>query len=298
MTTHEQTDTRDPADIEREIRQTQEEMSRTVDQIEGQFTPRNLINALLEKADEKGIDARYAVDTARRNPLALAMISLGGIWLVSDSDAKVSSLKPSGLGQSAKNKDMSGWDAHHRGYVDHMSRCEPQENEDAAAFRRRRDLSRANYLMIEQGHDEDESSFRQRLDHATESLRERRDSMMDQTREWGRGAAGSARNVANQTEELYQSNPLAGGVIAGLIGALAGALAPVTRTEEQQIGKLGARALDLADEKSHELGGLARDKKDELVEKADHSLEAKGHGGGEQKAAGSQQASPPAQPVF
>ena len=52
-----------------------------------------------------------------------------------------------------------------------MSRCEPQPNEDDLAYRRRRDLARANYLMIEQHHDEDEKSFRDRLNAATDTLR-------------------------------------------------------------------------------------------------------------------------------
>ena len=65
---------RDPAEIEREIRQTQAEMSRTVDRLGDQLTPRNLLNGLLDKADENGIDARYLVDGARRNPIALALI--------------------------------------------------------------------------------------------------------------------------------------------------------------------------------------------------------------------------------
>jgi hypothetical protein len=45
------TDTRDPADIEAEIRRTQEDMSRTVGRIGDQFTPRNIINGLLDKAE-------------------------------------------------------------------------------------------------------------------------------------------------------------------------------------------------------------------------------------------------------
>lgn len=45
------TSTRDPAEIERDIRRTQDEMSRTVDRIGDQLTPRNLVNALLDKAE-------------------------------------------------------------------------------------------------------------------------------------------------------------------------------------------------------------------------------------------------------
>src|ERR671913_1465284 len=82
----------DPAAIERDIRRTQDQMSRTVDRIGDQLTPRNLMNALLDKAEDNDIDARYLIDGARRNPLALAMVAGGLIWLVSDSDAKLPKL--------------------------------------------------------------------------------------------------------------------------------------------------------------------------------------------------------------
>jgi len=283
MNTTEHTETRDPAEIEREIRSTQAEMSRTVDRIGDQLTPRNLINGLLDKADEKGIDARYLVDGARRNPLALAMIALGGIWLVSDSDAKASSLKPSKLGLTGSDSspNSTGWsfhDDHHRGYIEHMSRCEPQPNEDQLAYRRRRDVARANYLMIEQRHDEDEATFRQRLDQATDALREKRDSLLDGAQRMGRSAGDSARGAADTATRAYQSNPLIGGMVAALVGALAGAAAPITRTEEEQVGKLGASALDAAKGKASELADMARDKKDELVDKADQKM-SEGQGG-------------------
>lgn len=281
------TDQRNPAEIEREIRSTQAEMSRTVDQIGDQLTPRNLINGLLDKADQKGIDAQYLVDGARRNPLALAMIALGGIWLVSDSDAKAPSLKMPSFGggsndrgsSSKSSTGASAWDDHHRGYIEHMSRVERQPEEDDMSYRRRRDLARSNYLMIEQRHDEDEGGWRQRLDEATEALRQRRHDFMEKAGSIGSSARDSAGSMAGKTGDLYQSSPLVGGIVAALVGALAGAAAPVTRTEEEQLGKLGADALDAATEKAHQLGDLAREKKDQLVEKADESLKPAGNAG-------------------
>ena len=284
----------DPAAIERDIRRTQDEMSRTVDRIGDQLTPRRLMNALLDKAEDNDIDARYLIDGARRNPVALAMIAGGLIWLVSDSDAKASSLKPSRLGLTGSDAGggSSIHDDHHRGYIDHMSRCERQPNEDDLAYRRRRDIARANYLMIEQRHDEDESTFRQRLDQATDALREKRDSLLDGAQRMGRSASGSARGAADSATQAYQSNPLIGGMVAALVGALAGAAAPITRTEEEQVGKLGASALDVAKGKAHELAEMARDKKDELVEKADQKMSEGQTGGGGQ--ADSQPSSHPA----
>src|SRR3546814_9564052 len=86
-------DTRNPAEIEQEIERTQDEMSRTVDRIGDQLTPRNLLNSLLDKAEENDIDARYIVDGARRNPLALGLIAAGGIWLLSRSAEQTSELQ-------------------------------------------------------------------------------------------------------------------------------------------------------------------------------------------------------------
>lgn len=274
------TDARDPAEIEREIRNTQAEMSRTVDQIGDQLTPRNLFNGLLDKAEESGVDARYLVDGARRNPLALAMIALGGIWLASDSDAKVSSIKATGIGSLGDKlgntyDSMTGskaHDDHHRGYVEHMSRCEPQIDEDETAYRRRRDRTRSSYLMIEQGHEEDEGAFRKRLDEATDALRRRRHDLMESAQEMGRTANTSARDAAARVGETYDANPLIGGIIAALVGAIAGSVAPVTRMEEEQLGKIGAGALKAAQDQARGLADVAREKKDELLNEADEKI--------------------------
>ena len=269
MTATNHSASRDPAEIEREIRNTQAEMSRTVDQIGDKLTPRNVINALLDEAEEKGIDARFLLEGARSNPLALGMIALGGIWLVSDSDARLSSLKPSVF------KSGSGSDPHddHRGYVEHMARYEPQSGEEPAAYRRRRDLARANYFMLEQGHDEDEKSFRDRLDQATERLRERRDRFMESAHHLGETAGHTAQGAAYKAIETYVSHPMVGGLVAALAGALAGSLAPVTRTEEEQAGKLGSRALDAVKEEAGHLADGLREKKEELVSEAEEKLE-------------------------
>ena len=138
-----QTDTRDPDEIEMEIRRTQKDMSRTVDRIGDQMTPRNLLNSLLDKADENGVDARFLLDGARRNPLALALISAGAIWLVSDYDAK-----PSAFTSNDGNDSDTGYNPHydydpdHRGYIEHMSRVERLPSEDEVTYQRRRDEAR------------------------------------------------------------------------------------------------------------------------------------------------------------
>lgn len=255
------TDTRNPEEIEREIRATQREMSDTVDRLEEQMTPRNLLDGLLDKADQNGIDARYVLDMARRNPIALGMIAIGGLWLVSDSDARLSSLKPSG-----KRRSGGEWeDPYHQGYVQHMATVEPRPDEDEALYRRRRDCARASYLMIEQRHDEDEKSFRQRLDEATERMRERREHLAEKARAAGSRTREGAGRMAGKARGAYYENPLLGGLAAALAGAIAGSAFPATRAEEERLGPMGARALDEARNK-------AREKKDEAVEMADRRM--------------------------
>ena len=71
--------TNDPAAIEQDIRRTQDNMSRTVDKIGEQLSIKNLVNSLLDKADENNVDARTLYDGARRNPIALGLIAAGAI---------------------------------------------------------------------------------------------------------------------------------------------------------------------------------------------------------------------------
>jgi hypothetical protein len=269
------TDTRDPEEIEREIRATQRDMSRTVDTLENQFTPRSLLNSLLDKAEENDVDARAILDGARRNPIALGLIAAGGIWLVSDSDAKPSTLTPNSDGNGDNGWHDTSEHRHHRGYVEHMSRVEPRTDEDDLTYRRRRDHARASYLMVERGHDEEESAFRKRLDQATDQMRERRDSLAQQAGAARRKAGRRGSEAAGKVQGAYHDNPLLGGLAAALVGAVAGSAVPATRTEEEQLGPMGAKAIDEAKGQARQAGEQARQKKDELVGKAESKIEAK-----------------------
>jgi len=267
------TDTRNPDAIERDIRKTQNDMSDTVNRIGDQMTPRKMFDALLEKADENGVDARYLLDGARRNPLALGLISAGAIWLVSDYDAKPGAFTSNG---KSDGYDPGDHDPDHRTYIDHMSRFKREPDEDDRTYQRRRDLHRGTYLMIERDHDEDHSSYRKRLDEATNQLREKRDNFADSARERRHQVASAGRKAADKGQQAYYDNPLLGGLAAALIGAVAGSAIPVSRTEREQIGPQGSKALDMAEGKAKEVGEMAREKKDEAVEKADREMEKNG----------------------
>ena len=263
-------DTQDPAAIERDIRRTQDEMSRTVDRIGDQLTPRNLMNALLDKAEDNDIDARKLLDIARRKPIALAMIAGGAIWLASDADAKLPSFDS---WSSGNDTERDQGDAFHRDYIAHMERVQREREEDDLAYQRRRDQARANYFMLERGHEEDEGSFRQRLDDATEAFRQKRRAWMDSASEAASSASETAQQAVNRTRDAYFGNPLIGALISAAVGAIVGTTLPLTETEDEQLAGLGEAARDKLDEQKDRLVSAAREKKDELVDQVQQSAQ-------------------------
>ncbi|MGB7407452.1 MAG: DUF3618 domain-containing protein, partial [Pontixanthobacter sp.] len=241
----------DPDAIERDIKQTQRDMSETVDRIGDELTPRRILDSILDRTEAGDMDGHQMVDQAKRNPLALAMIGGGLLWLVSDKDARPSALKPDRVGSSngsdGSDDYSAEWESHnsyHRGYVDHMSRIEPEDGEDTTSYLGRRNRARANYLMIEQRHDEDDNSFRDRLDDATGKMREQRDNLTNRAGEARRSAGHKARSAAHSTAAAYSDNPLIGGFLAAAVGALAGSTAPLTRTEQDKLGDAGEQAIE------------------------------------------------------
>ena len=274
------TTTQDPAALERDIRRTQDDMSRTVDRIGDQLTLKNVFSSLLDKADENGVDANYLVEGARRNPMALGLIAAGTIWLVSDKDAKFPSMLSRGKKPQAGTRDeldLHGSDIHHRDYVTHMSSLEMRDGEDDPSYQRRRDMHRANFLMCERNPDEDDSSFRQRLNEMTEKFREKRRAWSDSASQTGSAASERTQQLASQAsgkaQDLYGTNPLVGGILAAAVGAAFGSSIPVSRQEQEKLGSIGEKARDMASEQKDQLTAKAMEKKNELLEKADEKLQ-------------------------
>jgi ElaB/YqjD/DUF883 family membrane-anchored ribosome-binding protein len=267
-TTHE-----DPAAIEREIRRTQENMSSTVDRIGDQLSIKNVFNALLDKADESNVDARMILDGARRNPVALGLIAAGAIWLVSDKDAKIPSMPSLGSKTpETNNQSYDSFSGTHGEYISHMSGIQRDADEDDTTYQRRRDTARSNFFMLERGHEEDESSFRQRLDSMSDKFRDKRRAWAQTSSELQDAAKQKAQFAATKTSDLYSENPLVGGILAAAIGAAFGSALPVTRQEKENLGSLGLKARDAVGQQTEQLGSVVRDKKDELLDKADATL--------------------------
>lgn len=279
--------TEDPAAIEQEIRRTQDNMSRTVDKIGNQLSIKNIFNSLLDKADEQNVDARTLLDGARRNPIALGLIAAGAIWLVSDKDSKLPSLPAKS--DKSNDTDFGDYDIHHRDYVSHMASVEQRADEESMAYQRRRDTARSSFFMMERDLDEDDTTFRQRLDGMTDKFREKRRAWADSAGQAQDATRQKAQAAVGKAQDLYAGNPLVGGIFAVAVGAAFGAALPITRQEQNKLGGLGDKAQGVFDDNKQQVTSQLLEKKDELLDKADAALKSSTDAIG---AAGPQSATP------
>ena len=283
--------TRSADAIERDIERTQNSISDTVEELQERFSPRALMNSVI---GTEGDGADKLVDAAKTNPLGVALIGAGALMLASGRTgssikAGVSSLTDR-LSGSSNNRGVPAEpsDPHHRSYLAHMQAVEHRDGEHADDYRRRRDRARANYFMIEQSHDEDESAFRKRLDDAGEALRSRtaafgdafnsgRDYLSDSASGAAQDLRAGSRQVSAAAQDAYRSNPMVSGLIAAAIGAVLGAVIPDTKWEDEQLGDLGeqarSKASDVADTAKAKASDLADQGKKKATEAAQTAID-------------------------
>ena len=121
--------------IERDIVETQNNISDTVEKLKERLSPQSLLNSVLGD-DKQGFD--QVVNLAKRNPFAVALIGAGVAWLATGKEAKMPSL--------GKSRDDNVRSDPHRAYVDHMARIEIRDGETTQQFQRRRDLARSRTI--------------------------------------------------------------------------------------------------------------------------------------------------------
>ena len=129
-------------------------------------------------------------------------------------------------------------------------------------------------MMVERNYDEDDHSFRERLDSLTDKFREKRQAWSASTRQTGAAGRQKARQAVSRTQDFYSANPLVVGILAAAAGAAMGSALPVSRQEREKLGSLGEKAREMASEQTVQLSSTVREKKDELLDKADRALES------------------------
>ena len=107
--------------------------------------------------------------------------------------------------------------------------------------------------MVERNYDEDDHSFRERLDSLTDKFREKRQAWSASTRQTGAAGRQKARQAVSRTQDFYSANPLVVGILAAAAGAAMGSALPVSRQEREKLGSLGEKAREMASEQTEQL---------------------------------------------
>jgi ElaB/YqjD/DUF883 family membrane-anchored ribosome-binding protein len=211
---------RSPQEIEREIERTRDRMSNNIDALGDKLSPDNLKqqakDAIAGKAQDVvanvGDQARQTgsrvVDFITENPLPVAAVTLGAIWLFTI--------------RKGNQGEVSG---------DRMARFAytgPERREPSGRLRLgRRLVDRAESVR---------HTVADKAHHASERAGELTHELQERAGELGSSAKERARDARGGLERMMQENPLALAAGAAVIGLALGMLLPETEPERRAMG--------------------------------------------------------------
>jgi ElaB/YqjD/DUF883 family membrane-anchored ribosome-binding protein len=243
-----------PAEIERNIERTRERMSSNIDELGDRFSPENLKrqakDAISEKAQDVvsnvGDQARetgsQVLDFITENPLPVATVTLGAMWLFSM--------------RKGNRSEVSG-DRMARFAYTGPERREPNGRPSLG----RRLADRANTLRETMG---------EQASHAGERFGELTERAQERASELGTSARDRAREAQGGLERMIGENPLVVAAGAAVIGLALGMLLPESDPERRAMGptrdRLGARAQEVAERVKEVAVDAGRDVKETVQE--------------------------------
>jgi ElaB/YqjD/DUF883 family membrane-anchored ribosome-binding protein len=259
---------RTPDQIEHEIERTRERMSNNIDALGERLSPGNLKrqakDAIAEKAQDVvanvGDQARQTgsrvIDFITANPLPVAAVSLGAIWLFSH--------------RKGSRSEVSG---------DRMARFAytgPERRQpDGRSRLGRRLVDRAESI----GHAVGDAAT-----HAGERVAELKGRAQERASELGTTARARARDARGGLERMMDDNPLALAAGAVIVGIALGMLLPETETERRVMGEArdeladrvsdaASRVKEIAVEAGRDVQETVREEVDQRAPEIKSSLE-------------------------
>jgi ElaB/YqjD/DUF883 family membrane-anchored ribosome-binding protein len=226
---------RTPQEIEREIEMTRERMSRDIDALGEKLSPQNLKRQAKEAITGKAHDVVNNVgdsardtgsrlfDFIRENPLPVAAVGLGAVWLI----------------QQRNRSEISG---------DRMARFAYTGPERRSTGLKRRIADRAGEVRERVG--EATSSVTERAGEIAGTARERVGDLGHEARERLGDLRSRARERGQRAryglEHMTQDNPLAVAAGAAVLGLALGLLVPETQRENRLMGPARDNLVDRA----------------------------------------------------
>lgn len=224
---------RSPEEIQRDIERTRERMSNNIDALGNRLSPDNLKHQAKEAISDKAQDVVSSVgDQARQtgsrvvdfitqNPLPVAAVGLGAIWLF-----------------TLRNRSEVSGDRMARFAYTGPERRQPNGRSEL----RRRLSDRAEHMKERMG---------EKASVAGERAGEMKNRMQERAGELGSEAKSKAREAKSGLERMMHENPLALAVGAAVVGVALGLMLPETDKEREMMGpardRLGERVQDTAE---------------------------------------------------
>jgi ElaB/YqjD/DUF883 family membrane-anchored ribosome-binding protein len=224
---------RSPEEIQRDIERTRERMSNNIDALGNRLSPDNLKHQAKEAISDKAQDVVSSVgDQARQtgsrvvdfitqNPLPVAAVGLGAIWLF-----------------TLRNRSEISGDRMARFAYTGPERRQPNGRSEL----RRRLTDRAEHMKERMG---------EKASVAGERAGEMKTRMQERAGELGSEAKSKAREAKSGLERMMHENPLALAVGAAVVGVALGLMLPETDKEREMMGpardRLGERVQDTAE---------------------------------------------------
>jgi hypothetical protein len=247
---------RSPAEIELTIDRTRVEIALTLDAIERKLNARYLVEKGLDMFKDTfsgGEALNRGLAVLRANPVPLAMIGIGAVWLLASNTSVADRLAQDQRIAAARRRvgslasdigDRAG--ALASDVAGRVGIASPASSED-------RPLGHTGNPMVDQpGQPKSNGWVHQVSDLAQGALRSVRDSGGDMINRASHLADGGAR-LADRLSEACRRNPFLLGAAGIMAGALVASLLPPTRVEEEWLGS----TRDELWQKAEELGQTA-----------------------------------------
>ena len=242
-------ETTDTDRIERDLARTRARMDSRLGELQDKMSPSQLVNdafAYMQGGDGADFTANL-VSRAKANPLPVALVGVGLIWLMASSHSRPSS------SATAPQVDI------HRQLYEAEHGVERFEHEDEQTHAGRLDEARGRVLGIGRDASDTAASYAERIKDAigtaSSAVRETvhdiqtqargaMSSLGDQTSKGASAMQQTASSMSSSTRQTLSgvtSNPLALGAIAAVVGLVAGALIPTLDEEKAALGSLAGK---------------------------------------------------------
>lgn len=255
---------RDPDLLQQEIDATRADVGRTLDALQARLSPGQLLDQALGLFKEHGGEmARNAGVAIKRNPIPMVLTGVGLAWLIA-SQRRATNGPMYEAEMTTDEMEYGMYDAEH----DSSTFVETDigtEREDQAQSPGMREKMKSAA-----------SAARDRASRARERMSQRASSLSDSAHRLSGQVSGQARYRAQRTREgfgqLMEEQPLIAGIAALAIGALAGAMLPATRREDELLGETRDRALERAKAVGAQQYGKARETVKHAASEVRHSM--------------------------